>query len=94
MEETTGALLLKGSTREVIKRHANTLIFLFRPDQDQDELSDPSVPSTPLTEPDSEPEEYLDQTDFHQTTNLGRPKRKAAQREKAWLKDMIEEGLV
>ena len=94
LEETTGAVLLKGSTREVIKRHANTLIFLYRPKQDQNDLIN-SNSSQSLNDFDLEPDfDQNDQSNFDLETNSARPKRKAAIKEKAWLKDLIEDGLV
>ena len=48
--ETTGAVLLKGSTRETVKRHASCIVLLLRP---TDYVDDAEV--TPAKPRDSSP---------------------------------------
>ena len=90
LQEVTGATIRKGSTKETIRRHVNSLIFLFRPSETKhgtsDFTSDGSIS-------DRDVDTVLDiPTD--QPTNSNRPIRQAAKEGQLRLQELICKGRV
>ena len=91
--EVTGAVLKKGKTNEIIKRHVNSLILLYRPgkstETDQDDNSYETMDDTDVVD-GSHSDIDLDM--FSNPSD--RPIRKSAKEGRRFLTDLVARGLV
>ena len=78
LNEVTGAILFKGSTKEIVKRHASVII----PFLESNKSDETDIEFTP------------DKTDLTDTSSLDRPKRKAAQLSNERTKNLFDFDLI